>query len=99
MAQARTRAGQMRNLWTEDLNLPLKLRLYKSAVCSILVYGSEAWKLDEQTCRMLNGANTTMLTHITGKTRHEEALPDTRTFDIVSWIRDTLQECQIKNKD
>ena len=77
----------MRNIWTEELILQLKLRLYKSAVCSILVYGAETWFLDECTKRMLNGANSAMLTHITGKTRHEEATPETRTFDIVTWIR------------
>ena len=52
-----------------------------------MVYGAECWKLDDRTCRMLNGVNAAMLTHITGKTRHEEASPATRTFDIVSWIR------------
>ena len=36
---------------------------------------------------MLNWVNAAMLTHITGKTRHEETSPETRTFDIVSWIR------------
>ena len=87
IAQAKTRAGKMRNIWKEEIILQLKLRLYKSAVCSILVYGAEAWRLDERTIRMLNGANAAMLTHITGKTRHEEATPETRTFDIISWIR------------
>ena len=77
----------MRKLWTDDLPLKLKLRLHKSAVCSIMLYGAEAWKLDEQTRRRLNGANVAMVTHITGKTRHEEASADTRTFDIVAWVR------------
>ena len=44
----------------------VKLRLYKSAVCSIMVYGAECWKLDSSTCRMLNEVNEAMLTHITG---------------------------------
>ena len=87
IAQAKARAGKMRNVWKEEISMQLKLRLYKSAVCSILVYGAEAWQLDEHTIRMLNGANAAMITHITGKTRHAEATPDTKTFDIVSWIR------------
>ena len=32
-----------------ELPLKLKLRLYKAACCSILVYGFEAWILDEPT--------------------------------------------------
>ena len=36
---------------------------------------------------MLNGANSRLISRITGKSAHEEASPDTRTFDIVRWIR------------
>ena len=48
---------------------------------------SEAWKLNADTIRIINGANSRMLHHITGKTIHEEASSDTRTFDIIAWIR------------
>ena len=85
IVQTDTWAGQiMYKIWTEELNLSMKMKLYKSAVCSILVYGAEAWKLNEKTCRMHNETNTT---HITDKTRHEEASPKTKTFDVVSWIK------------
>ena len=36
---------------------------------------------------MLNGANSRMMSRITSKTIHEEASKETRTFDVVSWIR------------
>ena len=52
-----------------------------------LVYGSEAWCLDEKACAILNGANSKMMDRITGKTIRDEASKATRTFDVVSWIR------------
>ena len=85
--RAKVRAGSFRHIWSSSLSQGLKLRLYVSACCSILVYGSEGWILDEKTCRCLNGANAYMLSHLTGKTKHEEATAATTTFDIVAWIR------------
>ena len=40
------------------------ISLYKASVCSILTYGSEAWLLDDETCKIINGANAYMLSHI-----------------------------------
>ena len=87
VAMAVTRAGKLRTIWREDLPLKLKLRLYKSACCSILAYGSEAWTLDAQTCALINGANATMLSHITGRSPQDEASKHSTTFNIISWIR------------
>ena len=43
IAKARSRAGKLRHIWaSEKLSLKLKLRLYKSAVCSIMTYEAEA---------------------------------------------------------
>lgn len=56
-------------------------------MCSILVYGSEGWLLDKQTCAILNGASGAMVTAITGQSPREECTPCTRTFDIVRNIR------------
>ena len=87
---ATARAGKLRNIWgADDLPLKLKLRLYKSACCSILVYGSEAWRLDKKTCAIINGANAMMLSHITNRPRRDEACKrkHTTTFNIISWIR------------
>ena len=36
---------------------------------------------------MLNGINSKMLYRITGKSIREEVSDDTRTFDLVCWIR------------
>ena len=81
-------AGRMRHIWAATaIPTQLKLRIYVVGVCSQLTYGSEAWRLDEQTVRMLNGANSRLLHRITGKTIKEEATQGTRTFDLVRWIR------------
>ena len=81
-------AGQMRSIWASTTTpLALKLRIYRTGVCSKLVYGSEAWCLDERACAILNGANSRMMARITGKTIKEEASKATRTFDVVRWIR------------
>ena len=37
--------------------------------------------------RALNGANSQMVSIITGKSPHVEASKDTRTFDLLRWIR------------
>ena len=85
--QAKARAGTFRHLWAADLSLDLKMRLYISACCSILVYGSEGWLLNARTCKRINGANAYMLSHFTGKTKHDEATADKTTFNIITWIR------------
>ena len=88
IAMATTRAGKLCNIWAADcLTLKLKLQLYKSACCSILTYGSEAWVLNKQTCKLINGANARMLAHITGFSQHAEATSATTTINLVKWIR------------
>ena len=87
IARARARAGKLRNIWQAELPIQLKLRLYKSAVCSILTYGSEAWRLDERACKAINAANAKMLAFITGKSIAEEAMVATTTFNLLMWIR------------
>ena len=87
IAMAMQRSGTLRHIWSATtLKLTLKLRLYVSACCSMMCYGSEAWVLDNDTIRALNGANATMLSHITGKSHKQEAGPDC-TFNLLSWIR------------
>ena len=88
IAMARTRFGKLHHLWKDKhLHLNLRLRLYKSSVCSIMTYGSEAWALNEATIKKLNGANAQMVSIISGKTPHQEASSKWRTFDLVRWIR------------
>ena len=84
---ARARFGKLRHIWRDNNpHLHLRLRLYRSCVCSILTYGSEAWYLNREMRRALNGANSQMVSIITGRTAHEEAA-EGKTFDIVRWIR------------
>ena len=88
IARAKKRAGQLRHiLCCQELELDLRLRLYISGCCSILTYGAEAWALDDRTCATINGANSMMLSHITGRSRHDEASAETTSFNLVMWIR------------
>ena len=88
MAIAMVTAGKMRNIWASaHIPLKLKLRIYKVGVCTKLTYGSEAWTLDSKAIQILNGANSRMLSRITGKTIREEASANTRTYDVVEAIR------------
>ena len=87
IARAKQRFGKMRHIWaSKDLHINLRLRLYKASVCSILTYGSEAWRLTREVCAALNGANASMVSIITGRAIRDEAAED-KTFDIVKWIR------------
>ena len=51
-----------------------------------MTYGSEAWRLTDTVRAALNGANSRMVSVITGNTIHAEASND-KTFDLVMWIR------------
>lgn len=83
------RYGQLRNVFSSpDVPLSLKLSIYKSAVVSILTYGSEAWALTPRLQARINGANSRCLAGLTGRTVHEgEASPRTQTFDIIISIK------------
>ena len=69
------------------LHRKLRMPLYKSSVCSIMTYGSEAWRLTAEVWRTLNGANSQMVSIITGKTPHQESSKKWMTFDLVRWVR------------
>ena len=87
IARAKQRFGKMRHIWgNKTLHVNLRMRLYKSSVCSILTYGSEAWRLTTEVCAALNGANSSMVSVITNRTVREEASSG-KTFDLVKWIR------------
>ena len=84
---AKTRAGTLRHVWSTELPLDLKIRIYIVVCCIILTYGSEAWFLSERACKIINGANAYMLSHITDKSKWDESSADTSTFNILVWIR------------
>ena len=92
VTRALSRCGQLRHILdSSDLSLDIKLRLYQTAVCSILSYGCETrcetWTLDPVTMRMINGANSKMLSRFTGKTIPQEARQTTCNFNLVHHIR------------
>ena len=88
IAQALTRCGKLRHvLDAPKLSVGLKLRLYKAAVCSILTYGCETWRLTPSVMRRINGANSKMLARFTGKSIPQEARTTSSTFDLVKHIR------------
>ena len=83
-----SRCGSLRHvLDARELSLGLKLRLYKAAVCSIMTYGCEAWRLTPPTMRRINGANSKMLARFTGKTIPQEARAISTSYDLVKHIR------------
>ena len=82
IAMARQRFGNLRHLWNHNNHHQnLRLRLYRASVCSILTYGSEAWRLTAEVFR------ATMVSVITGKSPHLEASAKWRAFDLVRWVR------------
>ena len=88
LAQAQVKCGQLRNIFDdENLSLGLKIRLYASAICSILSYGAETWDLNPKVRRRINNINSLMLARITGKSIREEARPCSTSFNLVRNIR------------
>ena len=87
VGMAMARMGQLNQVFSSGISFKLKMRLYKSAICSLFTYGSEAWHLDEKTAAILNGANARCLSRITGRSIHEEASTRTRSYDLVGSIR------------
>ena len=88
LARAKTRCGQLHNIFdSAHLSLKLKIRLYVTAVCSLITYGCETWDLTEKVMRQINGANSIMLVRITVKHFREEANALTTSFDLVLSIR------------
>ena len=87
IAMAMNRMGQLRHVFNAHIPLSLKMKIYKTAVCSLITYGCEAWRLDEKTTAMINGANARCLSRFTGKDAHTEASARTRSFDLVLAIR------------
>ena len=80
--------GQLRHVFDSPfMGDRLKLRLYKVAVCSLMTYGCEAWTLSEKVMRKLNGANSQMLSRITGQTVRQEARSCTTSYNILKHIR------------
>ena len=87
IALVTTRMGQLRHVFNSSISFAIKMKVYKTAVCSLLTYGSEAWDMDEQTRAHINGANASLLSRFTGKDAHQEASTKTRSYDLVKAIK------------
>ena len=87
VALAMQRMGALRHVFNSSIPLALKMKIYKTAICSLLTYGCEAWTLDEKTLAMINGANARCLSWFTGNDSHTEASVRTRSYDLVHAIR------------
>ena len=60
--------GKMYHIWNSTQHsLEVKLKLYESAVVSVLVYVCEAWNLTPSILRSLNGWNSCCTSIITGR--------------------------------
>ena len=53
----------------------------------MMTYGSEAWYLDDEVRRKINGSNIRMVSVITDNTQKQEATEETCTFNLVRAIR------------
>ena len=88
IGMAMTRCGKLSHMFDSPALGPwLKIRLYVAAVVSLLTYGCETWNLTDDVMRKLNGANSQMLSRITGNDVRTEARSATSSFDIVKHIR------------
>ena len=86
MGQARSSFGKLRHIWKSScLSLKAKLQLYQSGVCSVLVYGNEAWKLTSKVAKMLRGWNARCLAQISGRDVPEECRSP--SFDLLAALR------------
>ena len=92
IGMATSRMGELRHVFNSHIKFGLKMKVYKTAVCSLLTYGSEAWHLDDKVTAMLNGANARLLSRFTGKDAHAEASARTRTYDLVKAIKVRLPQ-------
>ena len=87
IGMAISRMGDLRQVFNSGISFRVKMKIFKTAICSLLTYGCEAWTLDERIQAKINGANARCLCRFTGKDAHQEASCRTRTFDLVMAIR------------
>ena len=83
---AQSTFSDLHHLW-RDHRLPtsMKIRLYQSAVCSSMTHGCEAWDLNDNVCKTINGFNSRCLSVITKSDIHEMA--SSPLFDLNLTIR------------
>ena len=88
IARATKRCGQLSQIFdSPNIGPRLKIRLYAVAVGSLMTYGCESWTLTDKVQRRINGANSQMLSHITGNSVQVEARRSTTSLDIIKHIK------------
>jgi hypothetical protein len=86
MRKTALRFSRMCHIWrSKELDTTLKLRLYATAVASVLVYGCEAWPITEKVTKWVGAWNARRLSFITNREIRDEYLVP--SFDIVARIR------------
>ena len=86
MAIAQSEFSALSQFW-QDHRLPVsvKLRIYKTAVCSTLTHACEAWAFTVAVCNKVNDFNSRCLHVITGETYRDTATSP--AYDLVLVIR------------
>jgi hypothetical protein len=85
LALASNTFKKLMTIWKDKkLDVKLKLRLYKSAVCSVMRYGSDSYTVGSKQKSRINGWNSKRLATFTGRDIQEEARSP--TFDLVGAI-------------
>ena len=86
MAIAKTTFGKLMEIWkAEEVPLKQKLRLYGSAVISIVSFGFETWEMPPKLEASLRGWNARCLAAITGREISQEHRHP--TFDLTAKLR------------
>ena len=77
--------NSLHHIWTDHrLPLSMKIRLYRTSVCSSFTHACEAWTLAKPVQKKINGFNSRCLSHITGEDFVETATHP--LFDLVAII-------------
>jgi hypothetical protein len=86
MAKAKARFGQLWRIWDSSaFPITAKVRLFGAAVVSILLYGSEAWHLDDKLEASLRGWCAKCMVHISGRSVRDECVSP--SFPSVAKVR------------
>ena len=65
LAKANQAFGSLNAVWkSKQLRVKTKIRIFKSNVLSVLLYGSECWKMTKETCKKLDTFQTKCLRRI-----------------------------------
>ena len=86
MAKAKSVFGKLRHIWgSSTLSIKVKMQLYQSGVCSVLVYANEAWRLTSKVVKMLRGWNARCLAQVSGREVPEECRCP--SFNLIAALR------------